>query len=52
VQEALQTTTGEKEQLHKLFTDIKHQLSTTQHQCSDYQKRLLEEITNRKSIED
>jgi len=24
VQEALQTSTGEKEQLHKLFTDIKH----------------------------
>ena len=29
VQEALQTSHGEKEQMHKLFTDVKSHLATT-----------------------
>jgi hypothetical protein len=36
VQEALQTAQGEKEQMHKLFTDVKSHLATTQGQCADY----------------
>ena len=52
VQEALQTTTSEKEQMHKLFNDFKLHFTTIQNQCNNYQKRLVEEMTARKSLEE
>ena len=50
VQEALTTTTTEKEQMHKLFADFKIHFATIQNQCTNYQKRLVEEMTNRRSL--
>jgi DNA phosphorothioation-dependent restriction protein DptG len=52
VQEALQTSTTEKEELTKLFTDFKSHFDTVQGQAASYQKRLVEEMGARKSIED
>ena len=52
VQEALTTTTTEKEQMHKLFADFKMHFATIQNQCTNYQKRLVEEMTNRRSLEE
>ena len=36
VQEALQTSTSEKEQMHKLFNDFKSHFTTIQDQCNIY----------------
>lgn len=52
VQEALQTTNTEKEQLHKVFVDFKGHYETVQAQANVYQKRLVEEMSARKLIED
>ena len=52
IQEALQTSTSEKEQIHKLYTDFKSHFETIQKQCGNYQRRLVEEMGNRKSLED
>ena len=52
VQEALTTTTTEKEQMHKLFADFKVHFATIQQQCTNYQKRLVEEMTTRRSLEE
>jgi hypothetical protein len=52
VQEALQTSNTEKEQLHKVFTDFKSHYETVQAQANVYQKRLVEEMSARKLVED
>ena len=52
VQEALQTSTNEKEQMHKLFNDFKSHFATIQQQCGNYQKRLVDEMTQRKQLEE
>lgn len=52
VQEALQTTTTEKDQLHKLFCDFKLHFETIQTQANTCQKRLVDEMGARKSLED
>ena len=52
VQEALTTTTSEKEQMHRLFTDFKTHFATIQQQCGTYQKRLVEEMTSRRALEE
>jgi hypothetical protein len=52
VQEALQTSSTEKEQLHKLFLDFKQHYETVQSQSQAYQQRLVEEMTARKGLED
>lgn len=52
VQEALTTTTTEKEQMHKLFSDFKIHFATIQQQCTNYQKRLVEEMSTRRGLEE
>jgi len=52
VQEQLQTSNTEKEQLHKIFIDFKSHYETVQSQSNVYQKRLVEEMNARKLIED
>lgn len=52
VQEALQTTTSEKEQVHRLLNDFKSHFKIIQDQCANYQKRLVEEIETRKALEE
>lgn len=52
VQEALQTTSMEKEQLMKIFTDFKAHYETVQAQSHTYQKRLIDEMSARKQLED
>lgn len=37
--------------MHKLFTDFKMNFTTIQQQCMSYQKRLVDEMTERKLLE-
>ena len=52
VQEMLQNTTNEKEQVTKLFQDFKVHFESIKTQSEGYQKKLVEEMRLRKSQED
>ena len=51
VQEILYKTTTEKEQIHKVLQDFKQHFEIIKSECSQQQKRLVEEITKRKEVE-
>ena len=51
VSDLLQQTTLEKEQLHKLFTDLKAHFDTIKTQCGAYQRRLVDELTSKRDLE-
>ncbi|CDW73834.1 UNKNOWN [Stylonychia lemnae] len=51
VQELLERTKNEKEQVTKLFADFKQHFEVIKTQCSQYHNRLVEEITSKKEIQ-
>lgn len=51
VQDILYKTTTEKEQIHKVLQDFKSHFEIIKSECSQQQKRLVEEITKRKEVE-
>lgn len=51
VQELLERTVTEKDQMHRLFEDSKGHLDVIKRQCNAYERRLVDEITARKELE-
>eukprot|EP00347_Sterkiella_histriomuscorum_P013840 403363164 len=51
VQDILEQTKVEKDQVTKLFTDFKSHFEVIKNQCQSYHHRLVEEITSKKEIQ-